>query len=457
MSVPESVRKVPRPQNTIVQDMGSDGPKRYAVRSRREVRYVPGKNPQPVNGPVIGYIVNGTYVPIQPKTMNDGPDSLSFGGAALAHSVCEDIVSDLLSVYPVNDAYSIISIALLKVNRPRISGGRMSAAYQGSFISRYYPGAALSKNSVSSLYRRLGEDGKKRDAFFCLRIQSVSQDHHIAIDGMLKQDTSRINDLSAFSYKARLRGCEDISILYAYDIEKQEPICARVFPGNSIDAVSYRSFIRDNGITKGILVNDKGFPPNNIRAELEANKDLHYLAPVKRNDRRIAERNLLDFDGVFNAGDRTIQYRKEKISDQMYLYAFRDPIRASLEEGSYLENAGRKNIYDQEKYSRKKEQFGVIVYESDLEMEPLTAYACYADRWKLELVFKAYKNDDCLTRNYRNENRGDRGFARSLIQISRVGLSGVLERTARSLAKSLHRRHKSFVLPAAVLLLLGCI
>jgi hypothetical protein len=38
---------------------------------------------------------------------------------------------------------------------------------------------------------------------------------------MLKQDSSRINDLSAFSYKARLKGCQDISVLYAYDIEKK--------------------------------------------------------------------------------------------------------------------------------------------------------------------------------------------------------------------------------------------
>ena len=121
---------------------------------------------------------------------------------------------------------------------------------------------------------------------------------------MLKQDSSRINDLSAFSYKARLKGCQDISVLYAYDIEKKEPICSQVFPGNSVDAVSYRSFIRDNKITRGILVNDKGFPPNNIRKELSENKELHYLTPVKRNDARIGRKKLLDFTGVINRGDR---------------------------------------------------------------------------------------------------------------------------------------------------------
>lgn len=398
MSVPESIRKVPRPVNTVVQDMGHDGPKRYAVRERKAVRYVTGGNPQPVNGATVGYIIEGRYVPLTQKTAEDGPDSLSYGGAALAYSVCGDIVSDLLAVYPPNDAYSVIALALLKVNRPHISGDRMGSAYRSSFISLYYPGAALSKNSVSDLYRKLGEDGKKRMAFFERRIKAVEKSHHIAVDGMLKQDTSKVNDLSAFSYKARMRGCEEISILYAYDIEKREPICAQVFPGNSIDAVSYRSFIRDNKITKGIIVNDKGFPPNNIRTELEENKDLHYLTPVRRNDARISSRNLLSFEGVLNVGDHMVQFRKDNVSGSMFLYAFRDPVLAAAEERTFLESARRKGGYDQEVYSKKRDRFGLVVYESDLDMTPDAAYSCYAERWKLELVFKAYKNDDCLDR-----------------------------------------------------------
>lgn len=398
MPVPEAIRNVPRPRNTVVQDMKRDGPKRYAVRARKSEKYVPGGNPQPINGEVIGYIIDYKFVPLQPKTSEDGPQMLSYGGASLAHSVCQDLVKDLLAVYPPDDAYSIISVAILKVLRPRVSSSRLSTAYRDSFVSVYYPGASLSKNSVSSLYQKLGMDGKKRESFFELRMKAVSREHHIAIDGMLKQDSSWINDLSAFSYKARLKGCQDISVLYAYDIEKKEPICSQVFPGNSIDAVSYRSFIRDNKITRGILVNDKGFPPNNIRKELSENKELHYLTPVKRNDARIGRKKLLDFTGVINRGDRMVQYSKAKAADDVYLYAFRDPVTAAAEERTFLERANRKHRYDPEAYGRKKECFGLIVFESDLDMEAETAYACYAERWKLELVFKAYKNDDCLDR-----------------------------------------------------------
>ena len=51
-------------------------------------------------------------------------------------------------------------------------------------------------------------------------------EHHIAIDGTLKQDNSTVNDLSAFSYNARVKNTKDISVIYAYDIEKMEPVCA---------------------------------------------------------------------------------------------------------------------------------------------------------------------------------------------------------------------------------------
>lgn len=63
MSVPESIRQVPRPSNTVVIDSGSNGPKRYAVHSRAKVVYTRGRNPRPVNGPVIGHIIGGKFVP----------------------------------------------------------------------------------------------------------------------------------------------------------------------------------------------------------------------------------------------------------------------------------------------------------------------------------------------------------------------------------------------------------
>lgn len=160
---------------------------------------------------------------------------LSYGASALVKSVSKDLLSELLDVYPAGDAYAIMAIATLRVIKPGVTAGRIATHYNRTFVCKDYPGAALSPNSIRSLQQKIGQDGVKRRRFYQQRICAVAANHHIAIDGTLKQDNSKVNDLSAFSYKARIKGCKDISVLYAYDIERMEPLCAEVFPGNSID------------------------------------------------------------------------------------------------------------------------------------------------------------------------------------------------------------------------------
>ena len=70
MAVPAEIRAVPRPVNTIVDDSGKDSLKRYAVRQRSSSKYVPGGNPQPRNGKVIGHIIGNKYVPLQERACN---------------------------------------------------------------------------------------------------------------------------------------------------------------------------------------------------------------------------------------------------------------------------------------------------------------------------------------------------------------------------------------------------
>ena len=86
MAVPLSIRMVERPVNTIIDDSGKDGPLRYSVRERAGIKYVPGGNPRPSNGRVIGHIFQGEFVPKEGKTAASGPDMLSYGSAASLRS-----------------------------------------------------------------------------------------------------------------------------------------------------------------------------------------------------------------------------------------------------------------------------------------------------------------------------------------------------------------------------------
>ena len=396
IAVPKYIREVARPVNTVVIDNGKDGPTRYAVRERKSVKYVAGGNPQPQNGKVIGHIVDGAYVPKGVSVVNTVPDMLSYGSAAFAHSVADDLMSELLRIYDATDAFRIMAIAMLRVIRPGIAMGRLSTHYQRTFVSVFYPGVALSANSVCEFYKRLGFAGAQRRAFYQLRTAAVMADHHIAIDGTLKQDSSDVNDLSKFSYKAKKKGHKEVSVLYAYDIEAMEPICAELFPGNNTDAAAYSTFIRDNDIKRGIIVADKGFPPSSIKDELTERPDLHFLTPIKRNDTRIANNDMLAFEGVLSGVDDHVVYKKKSIKGGHFLYSYKSSKKARAEESSYLARRENNKDFDADKYAKKKELFGVIVFESDQDLDPETAYICYDDRWLLELVFNKYKSDECL-------------------------------------------------------------
>jgi hypothetical protein len=395
MGVPEAIRRVERPKNTVVDDSGRDGVNRYSVRERSGIKYIKHGNPQPGNGRVVGHIIHGKFVPVADRT-TDIPDSLSYGAAAFAQSVSSDIFEDLLTVYPTNEAAEIMVIATLKVLRPRIVSTRYSTHYERTFVSQYYPNVALSKNTVGALFKKLGMDGEKRKAFYTHRISRVAAEHHIAIDGTLKQDTSTVNDLSAYSYKARVKGCKDVSVLYAYDLEDMEPLCAEVFPGNHIDACSFSTFIHDNGIEKGIIIADKGFPISSITEDLKSRPDLHYMIPIKRIDRRIRDNHMLDFDTVVTGTDKNVVGKKIMLNEGKYLYSFRDAYLAGKEEGSMISRSKKKEDFDSKGYLSHRDVYGVIVFESDLDMPLDKVYKNYEDRWLLELLFAQYKGEVCL-------------------------------------------------------------
>ena len=394
MGVPLEIRQVERPVNTVVIDTGNHGPRQFVVRERSGTVYVDKEHfPQPRNGKTIGYIYNGEFVPRTAEVSEAKPEFLSYGASALVYSHSSDLFHDLLAVFSLPDALKIITLSSLKVLKPHISNSRMRAQYERCFISIFYPDVHLSSNTICKFLNALGTDSLRRREFYKLRMLQVAREHHIAIDGSLIQDNSIVNDLSAFSRKAKVKGCQDISLLYAYDLETLEPVCADIFSGNSIDASSYHDFVNRNGIIKGIIVADKGFPPDTIRDLFTAHPDLHYLTPLKRNDQRIRQYEMYNFNEVFIHNGKAIACKKCQISEEIFLYSFVDAKKAGYEHASFIEQAVRHGNYDQKAHSAKMASFGTIVFESDEDLTCELAYKAYEDRWKLELVFRHYKSD----------------------------------------------------------------
>lgn len=394
MPIPREILDVERPVNTVVIAYGRDK-HLYAVRQRVGCKNIGGRH-LPVNGPTIGHIIDGAYVPLQkdaPTDVSLSPiDLKDWADIILCDRLFRSIQDELAAVYSHDDVMKIYCISLLRVCDKGIKDYELKEAYETSFLSELYPGVSLSRNTVSTFLNNLGKTMSRIVTFMRSRTAAVSLDHHLLVDGTLKSDESRVNSLSDFSRKARTKGTRDISVLFAFDLEAMEPVCSKCFPGNMLDATSYEAFIRENRITKGIIVGDKGFPESAAHEEFEAHPDLHYLNPVKRNSKLIGRHQMLDFTGILS-GYEGITYRKEKcVGTDKWLYSYRDSRKAAIEERDWLRLAKKNRTYSLDALREKQKTFGTIVLECDLDLPPETAYKAYDKRWEIELVMRYYKS-----------------------------------------------------------------
>lgn len=400
MPIPQEILKVERPKNTVVIVYGVKKDK-YAVRQRIGCKRVNGRN-IPINGPTIGHIINGKYVPKEDKSKlsvskitketEHKVDLKDWANIILCNELFSDIQEELGEIYSNEDTLKIFSIALLRVCYPGVKDNELKDYYDNSFLSELYPNVALSKNTVSKFLNDLGKCCSMIKKFMQNRASNINLEHHLLIDGTLKSNESKINSLSDFSRKAKTKGTRDISVLYAFDFEKMEPICSKCYPGNMQDCTSYKDFIKENGISKGIIVADKGFPSSVAADYFSKNKDLHYLNPIRRNSKFIETHDLLNFQNVLECNTE-ITYRKEKCSGtNKWLYSFRNSVDAHNEEKFYLEQSKKNNSYNHDEFCEKQKKFGTIILESDLDIPAETVYQIYKNRWEIEIVMRYYKN-----------------------------------------------------------------
>jgi len=387
MGIPMEIRQVPRPPNTIVYAYGKNR-NLYGVKQRVFVQA--GDRVVQKDGPTVGHIVGLRYVPsdLRPKIRESASDILSWAPAKLVADRTRDLFEDLVEVFNYDDAVRTYVMAVLRTVDPGIKDDEFKDAYGESWIRMLYPNVRLSKDTVGRHLYDLGRTFSKIVEFSRNRASRVPGNHNIAVDGMLKSYESGSNPLSEMSRKALLKGSSDVSVMFAYDIEEMEPICSAVYPGNMPDVSAFGDFMKTNGISKGIIVTDKGFSYNEAKDHFMSNPGLHFLIPLKRNSKVIGEYRALSFDSSLD-NRYAVQSRKVRMHDGRWLYAFRDLDIAKTEEAAWTNT---RDTYDPADLEEARKGFGTIVFASDLDIPPEAAYAAYEERWEIEVMFRFYKS-----------------------------------------------------------------
>lgn len=385
MAIPKEILSIERPKNTRVKDVGNGT--YYVI--LRTCEYRNGRNVPKELG-TIGRIINGVYVP-NPETKDEGIDVKSYGEFALYDKVGSQLLIDLSGIYDYKDAVKIYSLALLRAIDPGIKNRDLETEYLCSFMSEKYPNVGLSENTVSMFLEETGKHMTRITDFMQKRLDKLSKEN-VVIDGMLKSNNSESNTFSEFSRKARIKGTEDISLIYAYDTTKKEPVACMPYPGNMLDSTSFDDFIDVFSIHNGFMLMDKGFSTAKLRKAITA-KGIAYVVPLKTNCNEI-KNYALDkaFDGFLEDKESNVRFKKVAAGNGRFYYSFHDKKIANDQSDMYI-NRGRKvGTFNETKYEEKESTFGLIVFESNRDLDPQNIYDAYTERWEIETIFKLYKS-----------------------------------------------------------------
>jgi len=392
MAVPKEILAVERPKGTIVRHSGN---KYYVI--KRTSKYDGGRR-VPVDLGIVGEIVDGKFV-LRVKTL-DGitVDVKDYGNVTLCHVCGKTLLEDLMKHFSVSDANKIYAYALLKVIYGDITARDLSMHYDTSFVSELFPGVPCSRNTVGKFLDTLGRNINTLDGFMKTRLDALDPEAYMIVDGMLKSNNSETNSCSEFSRKGRIKNSQDVSILYAIDYENMEPLACSVYPGNMLDKTSFKDFTQRFDIKRGVIIGDKGIVlSDEQRKDIAEKAELKYLVPIKRNLKIINTLGLQEYDDILSNAESAVLCKKTE-ADGRYYYAFLNVyLQGSEAQGYVLRQKSKlskkktiENILDA--YNSKKNSFGTIIFESNMDITCDEAYLMYSYRWSVEEIFDYYKN-----------------------------------------------------------------
>lgn len=413
MAIPKEILAIKRPSSTVVKQRGT----RFVVIKRTSKR-ADGKI-KAVDLGTVGEIIDGRYVERKAKAPKQKSiDIKDYGEVALCNKHGKDLLDELARVWGISDAKRLYTIALLRAAYGNIKNRDLMLQYTTSFASEIIPGVHLSEDTVSAFLQEIGQAYSLICEFMRNRVEDFAG-KNIVVDGMLKDYNSQEGYMSEFSRKARTKGSKDLSLLYAFNPETKEPIAAKPYPGNMLDQTSINNFVAENKIVNGMMVFDKGFYNEELFEKIDKMEGLSYLIPLKQNSAFIKNYGMDNpTEHLTGYADATILYKKVRMSNGKYLYAFRNPKMAYEQEVAYVQQAQKKDTFDSKRYTEKKSLFGLIVFKSKRNLEPLTVYLAYSQRWMIETMFNLYKN--IIDRNTVNVHTDYRVYATELINFLSV-------------------------------------
>lgn len=393
MPVLQEILNVERPKNSVVMVYGKNK-NLYSVRARIGCKRVNGRN-IPINGPVIGHIVDKKFVPVkeyaiainaQKGFFESKIEIKNWGDIVLCDELFKDIYNKLLEVFTKDEAQELYSIAILRVCYQGIMDSEIREKYLKSFLSELYPDVALSQLTIAKLFNNIGKIHAKFDAFIRKRMNEFNDTSYFIIDEITKSHSSEFKSLADFSRKDKYNETS-LALLYAFDLAKNEVVWFQSYLDNRITLDNYHDFLSQTKIKNAIIISDHILPL--IKYSTKKYKYIHYLGKYKTPQKLIEKYQVFEFnEQLVDFKDVEAQVIKVNSTKNKFLYFFKDKVLAAKEEAKWI----KENQDYYEDFMPRPKDFGIIVVESDIKLPTQYVYQILMKQDEYKLVTSFYKS-----------------------------------------------------------------
>ncbi len=426
-SVPEEIRKM-RPQGTMVKNVkGHYYVYEYSSTSIK-VEMPDGTfqwKTQSKTGACIGQITLSEGFVRNGTKMSDTEITVyEFGGYFLIREFAVTTYNLLIEKFDQREANQIFDVASIFVVEKFQYMKRISSVHSESVLSKWHPNVRLGKDALNTLYGNLGKYGTKPNEFQQNLIDNSSK--KVAIDGHVIACSAESSDLSAFGYKAKKLGTEQINWMTAYDVNTKLPLCNEMFNGADPDKTAVEVMFSRFHFENILFLVDRGFNTAKDKA-LFSNDGNTYIVPM------ISGRD--DYEAVYKAlkfdKRKTFVYDKDGYSSLIYYatyviqdngvhyHVFLDTTRQSAERQTYIKKMKAKTKgYTEEGLAAAEKDFGLFLLETnDLEKSAKDVFYDYKSRWGIETFYNYIDNDLDFNALYQKDYCSMQGIS-FIVQIS---------------------------------------
>jgi len=404
MTIPNWVKKHRQPK-TEIKDIGG----RYYVYEVSSVWDADKKQTRKVSGKIIGKITKESgFIKRESYNMLKvrlPVSSKEYGATILFKALMGDSIEQLAKFFPEEWQQIIISAYARLLHQSPLKN--IELHYEHSYFSEEYPTASVESKVIGSTIQLLG---KKREQIRRYFKSIKNQGEFVLIDGTHILNSSGA-ELSEVGYNSKHSFRPQINLLYIFDKKGQSPLYYRLLPGNIREVKSFQLSLKESGLSKAVIIADKGFYSKANIQELE-DSNLFYIIPLQRSSSLINYQPLQPLDkkklsGYFTYAKRTIWYYQEgKVT------LFLDEELRLAEERDYLSRIeSHPEKYTLELFHEKQHVFGTMAIISNLaKSTPEILYNQCKSRCAIEQLFDSFKNLLEADRTYMRTDDGLEGW-----------------------------------------------